>query len=111
MEHFSNRSEAKEFIEARGGKVTGSVTKKTDYLINNDKNICFFQEQEGSGTGNPDFVGGGFPGAGGDLKENLGNLYVVLCGIFCRMPFGNLCFLLTSFTAIRFVMRKKHVIS
>ena len=37
MEHFSNRSEAKEFIEARGGKVTGSVTKKTDYLINNDK--------------------------------------------------------------------------
>ena len=28
VEHFSNRSEAKEFIEARGGKVTGSVTKK-----------------------------------------------------------------------------------
>ena len=37
VKHFSNRSEAKEFIEARGGKVTGSVTKKTDYLINNDK--------------------------------------------------------------------------
>ena len=37
VEHFSNRSEAKEFIEARGGKETGSVTKKTDYLINNDK--------------------------------------------------------------------------
>ena len=26
----------KEFIENRGGKVTGSVSKKTDYLINND---------------------------------------------------------------------------
>nr|WP_295280597.1 NAD-dependent DNA ligase LigA [uncultured Blautia sp.] len=37
VEHFSNRSEVKGFIEARGGKVTGSVTKKTDYLINNDK--------------------------------------------------------------------------
>lgn len=37
VEHFTNRSEAKAFIEARGGKVTGSVTKKTDYLINNDK--------------------------------------------------------------------------
>ena len=37
VEHFANRSEAKSFIEARGGKVTGSVTKKTDYLINNDK--------------------------------------------------------------------------
>ena len=37
VERFSNRSEVKGFIEARGGKVTGSVTKKTDYLINNDK--------------------------------------------------------------------------
>ena len=34
--HFANRSELKAFIEERGGKVTGSVTKKTDYLINND---------------------------------------------------------------------------
>ena len=28
--------EVKEVIEARGGKVTGSVTSKTNYLINND---------------------------------------------------------------------------
>ena len=34
--HFENRSEAKELIESLGGKVTGSVTKKTNYLINND---------------------------------------------------------------------------
>lgn len=34
--HFGNRSEAKELIESLGGKVTGSVTKKTSYLINND---------------------------------------------------------------------------
>lgn len=34
--HFKNRSEAKELIESLGGKVTGSVTKKTNYLINND---------------------------------------------------------------------------
>ncbi len=33
---FENRDELKEKIEALGGKVTGSVTKKTDYLINND---------------------------------------------------------------------------
>lgn len=37
VEHFSNRSEMKEFIEKNGGKVTGSVTSKTTYLINNDK--------------------------------------------------------------------------
>ena len=34
--HFSNRDELKEFIADRGGKVTGSVSAKTDYLINND---------------------------------------------------------------------------
>ncbi|MGC4019051.1 MAG: NAD-dependent DNA ligase LigA [Muricomes sp.] len=36
VEHFANRNEVKEVIESRGGKVTGSVTSKTDYLINND---------------------------------------------------------------------------
>lgn len=36
VEHFANRSEMKELIERLGGKVTGSVTKKTNYLINND---------------------------------------------------------------------------
>lgn len=33
---FENRNEVKDFIEKRGGKVTGSVTSKTNYLINND---------------------------------------------------------------------------
>ena len=36
VEHFKNRKELKEKIETLGGKVTGSVTGKTDYLINND---------------------------------------------------------------------------
>lgn len=36
VNQFENRSAMKEFIENRGGKVTGSVSKKTDYLINND---------------------------------------------------------------------------
>ena len=34
--HFANRDALKEFIADRGGKVTGSVSAKTDYLINND---------------------------------------------------------------------------
>lgn len=38
VHHFANRNELKEFIESRGGKVTGSVTGKTTYLINNDVN-------------------------------------------------------------------------
>lgn len=36
VEHFSNRNEVKDVIEQNGGKVTGSVTAKTNYLINND---------------------------------------------------------------------------
>ncbi len=36
LEHFTNRNALKELIEQQGGKVTGSVTGKTDYLINND---------------------------------------------------------------------------
>ena len=36
VEYFVNRAQVKEEIEKRGGKVTGSVTSKTNYLINND---------------------------------------------------------------------------
>ena len=36
LEHFSSRNELKDIIEKKGGKVTGSVTSKTDCLINND---------------------------------------------------------------------------
>ena len=36
VEHFANRNEVKAKIEELGGKVTGSVTSKTTYLINND---------------------------------------------------------------------------
>ncbi len=36
VKHFANRGEVKELIESMGGKVTGSVTSKTNYLINND---------------------------------------------------------------------------
>lgn len=38
LERFSNRGETKNLIESLGGKVTGSVTGKTNYLINNDVN-------------------------------------------------------------------------
>ncbi|MBE5956595.1 MAG: NAD-dependent DNA ligase LigA [Lachnospiraceae bacterium] len=36
VNHFKNRKELQAKIEELGGKVTGSVTGKTDYLINND---------------------------------------------------------------------------
>ena len=36
LNHFDNRDALKELIEDHGGKVSGSVSKKTAYLINND---------------------------------------------------------------------------
>ena len=38
LEHYGNRKELKTEIEAEGGKVAGSVSAKTDYLITNDPN-------------------------------------------------------------------------
>lgn len=36
VSHYKNRNELKAYIESQGGKVTGSVSKSTTYLINND---------------------------------------------------------------------------
>ncbi|MCL2500585.1 MAG: NAD-dependent DNA ligase LigA [Defluviitaleaceae bacterium] len=36
VNRYKNRKELQDFIESQGGKVTGSVTAKTSYLINND---------------------------------------------------------------------------
>lgn len=36
VHHYKNRNELKAYIEQQGGKVTGSVSKSTSYLINND---------------------------------------------------------------------------
>ncbi|MFW5674743.1 MAG: helix-hairpin-helix domain-containing protein, partial [Acetivibrio ethanolgignens] len=46
VEHFANRNEMKAAIEERGGKVTGSVTSKTSYLINNDKMSSSFKNKK-----------------------------------------------------------------
>lgn len=51
--HFGNRSEAKELIESLGGKVTGSVTKKTNYLINNDIQSNSSKNKKARGLGIP----------------------------------------------------------
>ena len=53
VNQFENRSAMKEFIEKRGGKVTGSVSKKTDYLINNDTESASSKNKKAKELGIP----------------------------------------------------------
>lgn len=53
VEHFANRAEVKEEIEKKGGKVTGSVTSKTNYLINNDVNSTSSKNRKARELGIP----------------------------------------------------------
>lgn len=53
VEHFNNRNEVKELIEAKGGKVAGSVSGKTDYLINNDLNSTSGKNKKAKELGVP----------------------------------------------------------
>lgn len=51
--HFANRKEVKELIESLGGKVTGSVTSKTNYLINNDITSTSLKNKKANELGIP----------------------------------------------------------
>lgn len=53
LNHFENRSEMKNRIEALGGKVTGSVTKKTSYLVNNDTTSASSKNKKAAELGIP----------------------------------------------------------
>ena len=53
LQYFSNREELVEFIEDEGGTVTGSVSKKTDYLINNDPNSSSSKNKKAAQLGIP----------------------------------------------------------
>lgn len=53
VNHFKNRNELKEKIESLGGKATGSVTKKTTYLINNNKESSSSKNKKAKELGIP----------------------------------------------------------
>lgn len=53
VNHFKNRTELKNVIEERGGKVTESVTSNTDYLINNDINSISTKNKKAKQLGVP----------------------------------------------------------
>ena len=50
---FANRKALKELIEREGGKVTGSVSAKTDYLINNDVHSASAKNRKAAELGIP----------------------------------------------------------
>lgn len=53
MEEFGNRNELKDIIEQKGGKVTGSVTSKTNVLINNDVSSASSKNKKAKELGIP----------------------------------------------------------
>lgn len=53
LSHFKNRDAIKDKIESLGGKVTGSVSKNTSYLINNDKNSTSSKNKSAKTLGIP----------------------------------------------------------
>lgn len=53
VEHFKTRRELQEEIEKRGGRVTGSVTLKTSYLINNDATSASSKNKKAKELGIP----------------------------------------------------------
>ena len=53
LNHYKNRDEIKNVIESLGGKVSGSVSKKTDYLINNDTTSTSSKNQSAKSFGIP----------------------------------------------------------
>ena len=53
LNHFANRKELQALIEQKGGKVTGSVTKKTNFLINNDIHSASSKNKKAAELGIP----------------------------------------------------------
>lgn len=53
VHHFANRTELKNYIEKRGGKAAGSVSAKTSYLINNDKESTSSKNKKAKEIGVP----------------------------------------------------------
>lgn len=53
VNHFTNRNELKAKIEQLGGKVAGSVSKKTSYLINNDTESSSSKNKKAKSLGIP----------------------------------------------------------
>ena len=53
VHHYKNRNELKAYIESQGGKVTGSVSKSTSFLINNDITSTSGKNQKAKSLGIP----------------------------------------------------------
>ena len=53
LKHFENREKLKELIAEEGGKVSSAVSKKTDYLINNDADSSSSKNKKAAELGIP----------------------------------------------------------
>ena len=60
VHHYKNRDEFKAYVESQGGKVAGSVSKKTGYLVNNDVESNSSKNRKAKELGEPIISGDTF---------------------------------------------------
>jgi DNA ligase (NAD+) len=53
VHHFKNRNEFKAYVESQGGKVAGSVSGKTNFLVNNDVESASSKNKKAKDLGVP----------------------------------------------------------
>lgn len=79
VHHYKNRNELKKYIESQGGKVTGSVSKSTSYLINNDVASTSGKNEKAKSLGIPIISEDAFISQFGeepadDMRNHIGNI-------------------------------------
>ena len=95
VHHYKNRDEFKAYVESQGGKVTGSVSKKTAYLVNNDVESASSKNRKAKELGIPIIMSYGYAPAESENEldpdeieyhKSLGNM----CDVYLELKYADM---------------------